>query len=103
MWRKTLLTLSVGAMLGVATIAPSGALAFGSPPIRPGGPPRLGVAPGLAPAAGLPAVLGSASAHQQWGHDAVAAYGGGGSFTEDGCYSSYTHNRRRVAVCDELT
>jgi hypothetical protein len=45
MLRKTFLTLSASAMLGIVLLAPKGALAFGPPPI--GGPPALGALPHL--------------------------------------------------------
>jgi hypothetical protein len=46
MLRKTFLTLSASAMLGIVLMAPKGALAFGPPPIG-GPPPALGGLPHL--------------------------------------------------------
>ncbi len=60
MLRKTLLTLSTGAMLGAAVIAPNAALAQLPPP--PGGPPPglTGGGPAGLPRPGRPPGLGAA-------------------------------------------
>jgi hypothetical protein len=63
MLRKTLLTLSVSALLGTAVVVPNAALAFGPPPILGGHPPGLGGPPpglGLGGPAGHPGAGGPA-------------------------------------------
>ena len=59
MLRKTLLSLSGSAMLGIAAVAPNVALAFGPPPFLGGLPPGLGgPPPGLGVGGGPPLGLG---------------------------------------------
>ena len=125
MLRKTLMTLSVSAMLGTAVIAPNAALAFFLPPhhaLHLGGllphpglgglPPHLGRggAPGLSRRGGPPGFQGGYSGRYGYGQSGRRGRGGGygvygygndaGAPADDGCYYTYSR-QRRVLVCDE--
>ena len=77
MLRKTLLTLSVSAMLGTAVVVPNAALAFGPPPMLGGPPPGLGGPPPGLGLGGLPAGprLGGPAGHP--GAGGLAGFRGG--------------------------
>jgi hypothetical protein len=128
MLRKTVLVLSASLTLAAAAIVPNAALAFLlplPPPHLAGLPvPHLG-APGphlgpLSPRLGGPAPyarFGGRAAGYGYGRSARSGYGrgawqqqyggyggsggSGGSYSDGGCYSSYTSSGRRVSVCDE--